>query len=168
MAVQTSYPGVYVQEVPSGVRTIAGVSTSIGLFIGAAKKGPLNKPVRCFNYTLFKNTFGENSDVGQLAEYVKLFFLNGGTDCWVMRIATGATTSGITLRDEGNTANVLRLDAKNAGAAGDMIRAAVSYKGSRPEASFTLDLFRWETDNSGNVAMAETESWSDLSMDPTS
>ena len=29
MAVQVTYPGVYVQEVQSGVRTIVGVSTSI-------------------------------------------------------------------------------------------------------------------------------------------
>ena len=34
MAVTPTYPGVYVQEVPSGVRAIAGVSTSIGMFIG--------------------------------------------------------------------------------------------------------------------------------------
>src|SRR5690606_15680692 len=148
--------------------TIAGVSTSIGLFIGAAKRGPLNKPVRCFNYTLFKNTFGEDSEAGQLAGYVRLFFLNGGTDCWVMRIAKGATASSITLRDEGDTTNVLRLDAKNAGVAGDMIRAAVSYKGTRPEATFTLDLFRWETDISGNTTKAEAESWPDLTMDSLS
>jgi len=45
-----SYPGVYVQEVPSGVRTIVGVGTSIGMFIGTAKKGPINRPVRCVSY----------------------------------------------------------------------------------------------------------------------
>ena len=49
MPVNPTYPGVYVQEIPSGVRTIAGVSTSIALFIGMTKKGPLNKPIRCPN-----------------------------------------------------------------------------------------------------------------------
>ncbi len=39
MPVQTTYPGVYVQEVPSGVRTITGVSTSITAFIGPTKRG---------------------------------------------------------------------------------------------------------------------------------
>lgn len=87
MPVSPTYPGVYVQEVPSGVRTIAGVSTSIGMFIGTAKKGPVNSPQRCLNYTSFKNQFGDDSSYGDLAQYVKLFFLNGGTDCYVARIA---------------------------------------------------------------------------------
>ena len=36
-----TYPGVYVEEVPSGVRTIAGVATSIGLFIGCHSDVPI-------------------------------------------------------------------------------------------------------------------------------
>lgn len=39
MPVTPTYPGVYVQEIPSGVRTIAGVATSIGMFIGMSKNG---------------------------------------------------------------------------------------------------------------------------------
>src|SRR4051812_14687925 len=100
MPIQPTYPGVYVQEVSSGVRPITGVSTSIALFIGVSTKGPLNKPVRCVNYTAFKNKFGEDTIQGRLAQYVKLFFLNGGSDCWVMRIASGEAFSGITLANE--------------------------------------------------------------------
>lgn len=33
-----NYPGVYVEEVPSGVRTIMGVATSITAFIGRARR----------------------------------------------------------------------------------------------------------------------------------
>ncbi len=44
--VQVSYPGVYIDEVSSGVHTIVGVSTSIGAFFGRASKGPMNNPVR--------------------------------------------------------------------------------------------------------------------------
>ena len=92
-----SYPGVYVQEVPSGVRTIVGVSTSVAIFLGTAKKGPIFKPVRCLNYTSFVDRFGDDASAGQLAQYVRLFFLNGGTDCWVMRIAEGASAASVTL-----------------------------------------------------------------------
>ena len=53
-----SYPGVYVQEVPSGVRTIVGVGTSIGIFICASKRGPFT-PQRCLNYAAFSDKFGE-------------------------------------------------------------------------------------------------------------
>jgi phage tail sheath protein FI len=38
MPIQPTYPGVYIQEVPSGVRTITGVSTSIGAFFGRTLK----------------------------------------------------------------------------------------------------------------------------------
>jgi Bacteriophage tail sheath protein len=33
MPVQVTYPGVYVQEVSSGVRTLTGVSTSIAVSV---------------------------------------------------------------------------------------------------------------------------------------
>ena len=41
-----SYPGVYVEEVPSGVRTITGVATSITAFVGRAMRGPVDAPTR--------------------------------------------------------------------------------------------------------------------------
>ena len=40
-----SYPGVYIEEIPSGVRTITGVATSINAFLGRARTGPVNEPV---------------------------------------------------------------------------------------------------------------------------
>ena len=46
MPVTLSYPGVYIEEVPSGVRTIAGVATSITAFVGRALRGPVNQAVR--------------------------------------------------------------------------------------------------------------------------
>src|SRR5262245_48426960 len=100
MAVSPTYPGVYVQELPSGVRTIVGVGTSITMFIGTAKKGPMSRPIRCVSYSDFTRTFSDDPTAGALAEYVKLFFLNGGTDCYVMRIANGATRSTVDLQNE--------------------------------------------------------------------
>ena len=38
-----TYPGVYIEEVPSGVRTITGVATSITAFIGRALQGPVQR-----------------------------------------------------------------------------------------------------------------------------
>lgn len=46
MPVTLSYPGVYIEEVPSGVRTITGVATLITAFVGRARRGPVNDPVR--------------------------------------------------------------------------------------------------------------------------
>jgi hypothetical protein len=158
---------VYVQEIPSGVRTIAGVGTSIAVFIGAAKLGPINRPVLCTSYLDFVRTFSEDSSLGQLPFYVKLFYLNGGTQCYVMRIANGAAASSVTLRNEANTADALTLTAKNQGLAGENIRALVTYGGPQPESTFNLNLFRWEVENGVRVRK-DSESWTGLSMDPLS
>ena len=108
MAVTPTYPGVYVQEVPSGVRAIAGVSTSIGMFIGRAADGPLNVPVRCLNYTKFQTVFSDQYANSDLARAVRLFFDNGGTDCYVMRIAGGTIAQAkIELRTEGTPTSAL-------------------------------------------------------------
>ncbi len=40
MPVQLDHPGVYIEEVPSGVRTITGVATSVTAFVGRAQRGP--------------------------------------------------------------------------------------------------------------------------------
>lgn len=164
MAISPTYPGVYVQEVPSGVRTIAGVSTSTTLFVGAAETGPINAPVLCTSYTEFANAFGTTAIRGDMARYVRLFFLNGGSKCFVMRIANGALASKITLRAEDGTTPVLELSAKSRGVAGETIRAAVTYKGQLPEVTFNLDLFR--IDDAGKVTALE--SWIGLTMDPAS
>ncbi len=162
-----SYPGVYVQEVPSGVRTIVGVGTSIGMFIGTAKKGPIGRPVRCVSYADYARAFGEDPAGGELVRYVKLFFLNGGTDCYVMRIANGAVPAAITLQNEAGVAT-LRLTAKDAGALGNDLRAFVTYAGAQPEVTFNLELFRWELDSAGQRQKRDIETWSGLSMDPAS
>lgn len=167
MPVTPTYPGVYVQEVPSGVRTIAGVSTSIAMFIGAAKKGPMFQPVRCTNYTDFVRAFSADTSAGQLPNYIRLFFLNGGTDCYVMRIAHGAGQAEVTLSNEASSPT-LRLIAKDAGAMGNNLRAVVNYSGAQPEATFNLELFRLEIDSAGGRVKKDSEVWKNLSMDPAS
>jgi len=37
-----TFPGVYIEEVPSGVRPITGVATSITAFVGRALRGPVD------------------------------------------------------------------------------------------------------------------------------
>ena len=56
MPVAVSYPGVYVQEVPSGVRTITGVATSIAAFVDFFAAGPLgpSNAVRILSFADFE------------------------------------------------------------------------------------------------------------------
>jgi hypothetical protein len=165
MPVAPTYPGVYVQEVPSGVRTIVGVSTSTTLFIGRTATGPMDEPTRLSTYTDFTRTFGEDNNVSDVARYVRLFFLNGGTDAYIMRIADGDKPSSVDLENEAGTP-VLRLTAANAGKLGDTIRVAVTYAGDSPESTFNVEVFRWETDTAGNKVKTAREEWKNLSMDP--
>ena len=88
--VQVSYPGVYIEEVPSGVRTITPVSTSIAAFFGRATTGPINKAQRLLSLADYERTFGPSHPLSDLADSVRLFFLNGGTECYVVRLARGA------------------------------------------------------------------------------
>jgi len=165
MAVQTSYPGVYVQEVPSGVRTISGVSTSVAVFIGRTKMGPLNKPVQCLSFTDFSRNFSGDFAGSDLARSVKLFFFNGGTECYVTRIADGAVSSGVTLRNSAGS-DVLTFLAKSPGLIGDTIRIKITYNGQQPEATFNAEILRLETNTAGQTVKVDAENWQGLSMDP--
>ncbi len=168
MPIKPTYPGVYVQEIPSGVRTIMGVSTSIAVFIGRAKQGTLNKPLLCLNYGDFERAFSSTYAGSDMARAVSLFFQNGGSQCYAMRIASGASRSEVTLKSEGGTDEVLKVKAKSYGLIGDTIRIAVTYNGQRPESTFNLEVFRQEKNSSGELVKAGTELWQALSMDPKS
>jgi len=81
-----SYPGVYVEEIPSGVRTITGVATSITAFVGRAPRGPVNDPIVVNGFGDFESTFGSLWDKSSLAYSVRDFFRNGGGQAIVVRL----------------------------------------------------------------------------------
>ena len=58
MPVTPTFPGVYIEEIPSGVRTITGVATSVTAFIGAAPRGPVNEPITINNFGDYERVFG--------------------------------------------------------------------------------------------------------------
>jgi hypothetical protein len=92
-------PGVYVEEVSSGVKPIEGVGTSTGAFIGFAESGPVKTPVLCTSWTQFKETFGEFTAGGYLAYSVYQFFNEGGTKCFVVRaIAAGSAKASAVIK----------------------------------------------------------------------
>ena len=167
MAVNPTYPGVYIQEVSSGVRTIVGVSTSIAVFVGRTQRGPGDKPIRCQNMTEFERVFGDDSSVSDVARSVRLFFANGGTDCFVVRIARDGSCASVVLKNEVG-AETLKLTAKSWGVCGSKIRVAVTYDTPRPESTFNLELFRWEVDSKGRHVAKDREFYRDLTMDDRS
>ena len=160
--VTVSYPGVYIQEVPSGVHTITGVSTSIAAFFGRTTKGHLNNAVRILSMSDFARSFGAANPESDLGESVRQFFANGGTDCYIVRLASGADTADVTLRDiDGN--NVLTASAKFPGGLGNGIRLEVDYDTANPDETFNLTVIQ---EDAGVEVDSETHS--SLTMSPTS
>jgi phage tail sheath protein FI len=86
MPLALRHPGVYIQEIPSGVRTITGVSTSITLVIGWATRGAEDRAERVFSFSEFECKLGGLDARSLLGYSVKHFFDNGGQDAYVVRL----------------------------------------------------------------------------------
>lgn len=86
MPITPTYPGVYIEEIPSGVRTIIGVATSITAFVGAAPRGPVNWPTTINNFGDYQRAFGGLSLNSTMSFAVRDFFQNGGTQAVVARL----------------------------------------------------------------------------------
>ncbi len=131
MPVSVSYPGVYIEEVSSGVRTIVGVPTSITAFVGRARRGPVNEPFRIQDYGSFERAFGGLWEGSTLGHAVSHFFLNGGSDALIVRVANGAvaaTSAGVTL----SVAGTLTVTAANPGDWGNRLRVRVTHPSAQP------------------------------------
>lgn len=113
MPVTPTYPGVYIEEIPSGVRTITGVATAITAFIGQALRGAINTPVRIQSYAEYERQFGGLWIKSPMSYMVQQYFLNGGSDALIIRVV-GKNAAAGTARVGGNGGIV--LTAKSPGA----------------------------------------------------
>jgi len=89
MPVSVSYPGVYVEELPSGSRTITGVSTSITAFVGRAARGPLDESTIIHSFGDYERIFGGVFSESKMSYAVYHYFLNGGSTAVIVRIDNG-------------------------------------------------------------------------------
>lgn len=84
-----SYPGVYIQELQSGVHTITGVATSITAFVGRTARGPVNDPTPIGSFGEFESLFGGLDKNSRTSYAVRDFFLNGGSNAIIVRLFNG-------------------------------------------------------------------------------
>jgi phage tail sheath protein FI len=161
MATHAGYPGVYVEELPSSVRTVASVTTSVTAFVGHTRRGPLNTPVRITSFADFERRFGGLTSQSPVSYAVHQFFGNGGTVAVVVRVAKAGTGKAacVTLDStEGHSeCPVLEVHAKEPGGWGSGLRLAVDYDTRHPEETFNLHVL----DARGTAR----ETFSGLSMD---
>ena len=82
-------PGIYQSFDPVAPPPLSIANTRICGFAGMTQKGPMNEPTRLSTWDEFLEIFGYSSE-SYTSESVHGFFRNGGTDCWVVRVAHNA------------------------------------------------------------------------------
>jgi phage tail sheath protein FI len=111
--VELSYPGVYVVETPPVARAMTAASTSTASFIGMTERGPTGEAMLVTSLTEFFDKFGsfttknkmgikgaQENDV-YLPYAVWSFFQNGGSKCYIIRIAPNANAARIVVTASG-------------------------------------------------------------------
>jgi phage tail sheath protein FI len=183
MPVRPTFPGVYIEEIPSGVRPITAVATSTAAFIGTFRKGLIDEAVRLLSIADFEREYGGLERSSEASYAVQQFFLNGGTEAWVVRIgqptppaapATESTAAANgTINDAAATAvfnfragrRIRGASADNPGNWGNFLRLEVEHNGN--SSTSTFNLFVSEVAISGNrTTVLQTETFRNLTMTP--
>ena len=151
MAVIPTYPGVYVEELSSGVRSVAGVPTSITAFVGRALRGPTDLydvpdqvPAVINSYADYERIFGGLWTESAMSYAVRDFYRNGGGQALIVRLfqANGQSVARIvvptTSHDSGGAAtgpgSNLSLNSATPGAWGNRLRVTIDHD-TRPHES---------------------------------
>jgi uncharacterized protein len=112
-------PGLYFEVVDNARQDINPSRVDIPAFIGVASQGPLHQPVQINSQAQFQAIFGGFIPNSYLAYTVKAFFENGGTRCYVVRVASNtAAPAWVELQDEAGLAT-LRITASSPGSWGN-------------------------------------------------
>ena len=134
MPATLTYPGVYVEEIPSGVHTITGVATSITAFIGRAVRGDVDEATTINSFAEYERNFGGLSLLSSMSFAVRDFYLNGGSQATIVRVINGGATARATLPTNATSppssnppGNNLFLDAASPGSWGNNLSVLVDY-----------------------------------------
>ncbi len=129
-------PGVYIREIPSGNRAIAGVATSNTAFVGTFGRGPVNRATRVTSFGEFERIFGGLHAGSETSYAVRAYFLNGGSVAFIVRVAPNAAAESTATVDD------LDLEATSPGTWGDRVRVGIAHSGAG--ANFTLLVREYE------------------------
>jgi phage tail sheath protein FI len=172
-----SYPGVYVEELPSGVHTIVGVSTSNAAFVDFFARGPMNAPQRITSFGDFVRIFGGLDTRSEASYAISQYYLNGGSVAFVVRTASGTPASSqiALVGTVGSTQQVVMLvEAVNEGAWGDNLQVAVDHQTAPDPATgqgrpneFNLVVREVQT-SAGRRQVVRSEILRNLSLDQSS
>lgn len=176
MPITPTFPGVYIEEVPSGVRTITGVATSIAAFVDGFTRGPLDTAVQLFSLADFEREFGGLNALSEASYGIQQFFLNGGGEAWVVRVAAGgAAAAKVILQDKPTGgSSVVTVTAgrqvdgnsvQDAGDWGNHLYLEVDYDTSDPSTLFNLKVSEI-TVSAGKAVVGRSETFRNLALAP--
>jgi phage tail sheath protein FI len=179
MPAHPTYPGVYIEEIPSGVHTVSGVATSIAAFVGSFRKGPLNAPLQLFSQADFQREYGGLDSTSETTYAVQQFFLNGGQQAWVVRVAdttdttkpARAATFPVPKAGGGVAFNVtagrlvLGQSASDAGIWGNDLRVEIDYDTADSTSLFNLTVSEVQIDGDRTTVL-QTETYRNLTLLP--
>lgn len=146
-----TYPGVYIEEVPSGVRTIMGVPTSIAAFIGRAQRGPVDDPITINSFGDFQRRFGGLWADSTLGYAVRDFYRNApGGQAIIVRLVAGTGANAPEKAD---------LDVVGGGATQLTLEAAYEGTWANQNLRATIDLDTRDTSDANlfNLTVEELE-----------
>ena len=123
MPITPTYPGVYIEEVPSGVKTIVGTGTAITAFVGSSVKGPVNEPKTIFNYGDYETIFGGLDNNHKMSFSLEDYFLNGGQQAIIVRAAKDDHATAEIAIDSGSK---IKIMASSPGAWGNDLKVEVT------------------------------------------
>lgn len=158
------HPGVYVEEIPSGSKPIEGASTSIAAFIGYGTKGPIGEAELINKWDDYVETYGGvSSETDAMGLAVSAFYLNGGRDAYIVRLAANAVAATLPANEipgkaggAADAKNVLSISASSAGNWGEDIRIKASNKNAQQ--------FKLEVGFMENGVFSATEIFDNINM----
>src|SRR5581483_3709353 len=167
--VAPTFPGVYIEEIPSGVRTIVGVATNIAAFLGRAISGPLNEPTIINSFADFERQFGGLGIDYPMSYAVSDFYQNGGSQAIIVRLygAPAAGGDGVAKL----TADTLKLIASSPGVWGNALTATVDVDGITDDVASRYglnkaDLFNLSVSEVVNAQPLSQERFLNLTVKP--
>jgi len=182
------YPGIYVEEIPSGVRPIAGASTSDTAFVDYFPRGTIDRAVRITSLSDFEREFGGLDPNSEASYAIQQYYLNGGRIAWVVRVVapdaeaasrvlsgsqvypgmSGASGAG---SGAGPSGAILTVDARSPGKWGNNLQVAIDYRGvpllAGSPSGFNL-VVREVAEIGGKRVVKASETYRNLNVDETS
>jgi hypothetical protein len=133
------------------------------MFVGVTKRGPLGEPTRILSYGEFERTFGADDSISQVSAQIRQFFINGGSQAYVTRVANDPKTASLVLKNAAGV-DVMTVAAAEPGESGNGIHVEVDYATAAPEATFNLRVYRLAPDARGNLVVEVEEYFRELQV----